>query len=177
MANYSPALVSKLNAIAHEYQQQINAQIEAVINQKKYINTGASVNSLKVEVINGTPEKAPEIIVTFADSLNILDKRKLAWTKMPVIEALDAWAQTKTFNYIPGYKNGLAPNLPPWKAKKRVEWAIAINKKKFDTWRPKPWRKKSLSNVLKEMNRNVLLAFEKAIDEDFQQAATKGLNG
>ncbi len=172
---YSDNLVIKLNTIAHRFREYINQALNEILSQAKYRNTGASLASLHVEVIDGDNNKAPQIIITFADSLNILDKRKLQWTKLPNIDNMDDWAQTKTFDTIPGYKNGAAPNLPPWKQKERVAWAIAYNKKKFDTWKAKPWRKKSLSNVLKEMNAQILLAFDKAIEEDFQAGIDKAI--
>lgn len=175
---YSPRLVEKLNAIAHEYRDKIVREITTVLSQPKYMNTGAGLESLRVEVIPGTQSKSPDIIITMDDYVNIINKRKAEWTKMPPIEELEQWAQTREFKGpVPGYKNGLAPNLPPWKAKQRILWAIAKSKQKFDIWKPKPWRKKSLSNVLKEMNALVLLDFDKAINDDFQMAANKGLNG
>jgi hypothetical protein len=56
-----------------------------------------------------------------------------------------------------------------------LAWAIAWDKRKHDTWKAKPWRKKSLSEVLKEMNLQIVEAFAKALDEDMQQAINEGL--
>ena len=177
MSNYSPQLVATLNAIAHEYSGKILREITEVLKQPKYMNTGAGLESLRVEVIEGNENKSPDIIVTMDDHLNILNKKKLEWTKQPPIDLLDDWAKTKTFKGpIPGYKNGLAPNLPPWKAKKRILWAMAKSKHKFDIWKVKPWRKRSLSSVLKEMNDLILIDFEKAIMDEFQIAIDKGVN-
>ena len=175
---YSENLVNTLNEIAHTWRDKINIALNEVLSQPRYKNTGAGLASLTVDVIEGSSTKAPQIIISFADHLNLLDKRKMQWTKMPPIDDFDAWAQTRAFSGpVPGYKNGLAPNLPPWKARLRIVWAIAKSKQKFDKWNGKPWRKKTLGSVLKEMNILVLSLFDKAIEQDFQRAATQGLNG
>jgi len=151
---YSPRLIITLNAIAHKYQPIIHAAILAVISQPKFSNTFDAANSLIVTVVEGNEQRAPELDIQFADHLLYLDKRKLQWTKLPDIKNLMAWAETKI-------------NDP--KKAKRLAFAVAWNKKKLDTWKPKPWRKKSLSVVLKEMNELLLNEFAKAIDADLQQ--------
>lgn len=173
---YSENLINTLNAIAYDYREKINVAMSEILSQPRYKNTGAGLASLTVDVIDGDSKKAPQIIISFADHLNLLDKRKMQWTKLPPIDDFEAWSETRTFTGpVPGYKNGLAPNLPPWKAKQRIVWAIAKSKQKFDKWNGKPWRKKTLGSVLKEMNILVLSLFDKAIQEDFQKAADAGL--
>jgi hypothetical protein len=173
---YSDNLVNTLNGIAYDYREIINRQLNEILSQPRYRNTGAGLASLHVDVIEGNRDKAPQLVITFADHLNILDKRKIEWTKLPPIDQLDEWADTRTFSGpVPGYKNGLAPNLPPWKVKQRIVWAIAKSKQKFDKWSGKPWRKKSLGSVLKEMNVLVLSLFDKAIEEDLQAGIDKAL--
>jgi hypothetical protein len=157
---YSARLVEKLNQIAHQYKEIIQAAIKNVLSQTKYTNTGAAAASIKVTVIDGNENKAPEIRVDFVDYLVVLNRRKVEWTKLPDIKKLTEWAERKTDSRE--------------KAKK-LAWAIAWDKKKHDTWKPKPWRKKSLSAVLKEMNVQILAAFDKAIDDDFQLAVNDGL--
>lgn len=171
--SYSNNLVLKLNSIAVEYAAKIETQIRAVLSKPGYTRTGAGVESLKVTVVPGNNTKAPAIEITVADYVTILDRRKVQWTSMPPADALGEWSQNVDFTRVPGYKNGVAARLPPWKAKARVVWAIAMSKKKFDTNKPKPWRKKALSAVLKEMNEEVLIEFDKAINEDFQVAIDK----
>lgn len=157
---YSARLVEKLNAIAQHYKAIVQASIKDVLSQTRYTNTGAAAASIKVTVINGTESKAPEIKVDFVDYLVVLNKRKVSWTKLPDIKKLTEWAGRKTDS--------------PEKAKK-LAWAIAWDKKKHDTWKAKPWRKQALSQVLTDMNAEILAAFAKAIDEDLQQAINEGL--
>lgn len=153
---YSENTVMKLNDIAHRYKSIIHQAIHDVLSQDRYKNTGAGAASLTVDVVDGDVNKAPRILISFDDHLIFLDKRKMQWTKLPNMAKLMEWAET------------VKPNE---KEAKRLAWAVAWDKKKNDTWKAKPWRKKSLSNVLKEMNAMVLEAFDKAIEQDLQQAA------
>lgn len=153
---YSESTVIKLNDIAQRYKDLIHQAVHDVLSQDQYKNTGAGVASLTVDVVDGDANKAPQITITFDDHLILLDKRKMMWTKLPNIGKLMEWAETVK---------------PDKKQAERLAWAVAWDKKKNDTWKAKPWRKKSLSNVLKEMNQMIKEAFDKAIDEDFQKAA------
>lgn len=175
---YSDNLVIKLNTIAHQYKELIAQSINKVLREPKYINTGESAASVTVSVIDGDNNKAPQVVIHYNDSLNVLNSRKPQWTKQPPIKELIQWAETKTFSGpVPGYKGASAAALSPEKRAIRVAWAIAKSQQNFDKWKTKPWRKKSLSAVLKEMNQQILISFDKAIDEDLQQAINKGLNG
>lgn len=166
---YSQRLVNVLNTLAYKYKDIIERAIVAVLNQPKYKNTGAGAASLTVDVVDGDENKAPQILISFDDHILFLDKRKLQWTKQPsVTNLIEGWASNKTFDKVPGYKSNAI--VDPAKAAARVAWAVAIDKKKNDTWKAKPWRKKSLSNVLKEMNQMILEGFDRAIQEDLTQA-------
>ena len=152
---YSDNLVIKLNGIAHHYKDVINRALVDILSQPRYNNTGAGLASLHVEVIEGDRNKSPQIIITMADHLLLLDKRKMQWTKLPKISELLKWAETK--------------KSTPKEAVK-LAWAVAWDKRKNDTWKAKPWRKKSLGPALKEMNKMIVEGFEKVIEEDLQQA-------
>jgi hypothetical protein len=151
---YSDNLVIKLNGLAHQYKDIVHRAIHDVLNQIK--NTGAGAASLTVDVVDGNNNKAPEIMISFDDHLVFLDKRKMQWTKLSDIKKLMEWATTVK---------------PSEREAKQLAWATAWKQKKTDAWRPKPWRRKSLSKVLKEMNALVKEVFDKAIEEDFQAAA------
>lgn len=166
---YSRNTVIKLNDIAHRYRDIIHQALHAALSSLK--NTGAGVASLTVDVIDGDEQKSPEIQIRFDDHLIFLDKRGMQWTKQPDVKKLTAWAETKSFSSIPGYTVGKAPKF---NTAERVAWAIAKDKKKNDSWKGKPWRKKSLSKVLKEMNALIIEAYNKAIEEDLQAAIDAG---
>jgi hypothetical protein len=153
---YSENTVNKLNEIAHRYRDLVHKAIHDVLSQPPYKNTGAGAASLTVDVIDGDQNKAPQIVIHFDDHLLFLDKRRMQWTKLPEMKELIAWAETKRTN-----KEEAA----------QLAWATAWDKKKNDAWKSKPWRKKSLSKVLKEMNELIVAGFDQAIEEDLKQAA------
>jgi hypothetical protein len=104
---YSERVVTRLNAIAHKYKDLIMHEIQAVLKQPKYMNTGAAANSIEVKVIQGNENHSPSIEVTFADYLIVLNKSKVSWTKLPAIKPLLAWAERKTDTTGEGKEVGL----------------------------------------------------------------------
>lgn len=153
---YSENTVIKLNAIAHKYKDLIHRSIHAVLSQPPYKNTGAGAASVTVDVIDGDQAKAPQIVTKFDDHLNYINNRKMEWTKLPDMKELLTWAKTKKTTDAEA---------------EQLAWATAWDKKKNDTWKAKPWRKKTLSAVLKEMNELIVAEMDQAIEEDFQKAA------
>lgn len=153
--SYSPRLVEVLNAIAMDHSGLIERSVKDVLSQPRYKNTGAGVDSVRVEVITGDASKAPSINVTFDDHLIMLNNRKLQWTRLPNTDELLKWARTKKDNETEA---------------KRLAFAVAWQQKKYDTWKPKPWRKKSLSQVLKTMNEELLRKYDEAIEADLVDA-------
>lgn len=152
---YSHNVVMRMNEVAHRYRPLIHQAIHAVLKQPRYYNTGAGAASLAVDVVDGDTENTPVIQIMFDDHLILMEKRKMMWTKWPDMEPMVEWAQSKTNSN---------------QEAKRLAWGTAYKQKNFDTWKAKPWRKKSLSGVLKEMNKLVLEGFDQAIEEDLQQA-------
>ncbi|HEY3403900.1 MAG TPA: hypothetical protein VGK59_10965 [Ohtaekwangia sp.] len=153
---YSERLVNTLNEIANRYQGIIYDAVYDVISKKPYKNTGAGAESLRIEITSGDANTAPVVNILFDDHLIYLNNRKLEWTKLPNMEGLIAWAKTKE---------------PDEKRAKRLAFAVGWDKAKHDTWKARPWRKKSLSKVLKEMNQMIVAEFDKAIEADLQEAA------
>lgn len=154
---YSDRTVMKLNDIAYRYKDLIHRAVHDVI-RKTIHNTGDAAASLTVEVVEGTRDKAPDLVISFADHLIYFNHRQIEWTKLPNIDKLTEWAETKVVDK---------------KAAKRLAFAVAWDKRKNDTWKAKPWRRKSLSAVLKEMNRLVLTSFDEIINEELQEAANE----
>lgn len=153
---YSPRLVDALNALARLYGEKIKHAVTEVLSQPRYTNTGVGVQSVAVTIIDGDTSKSPVIQIVFDDHVKLMDKRKMQWTQLPDMKKMLEWAATKESDP---------------KAIKYLAWATAWKQKNFDTWKPKAWRKKSLSAVLKELNQEMLKAFDEAIDQDMQAAA------
>ena len=151
---YSPNIIEKLNAVAHQYRPIFVQAIQDTVHN----NTGTGAASVVVEVVEGNATKGPTIVINVNDHVILLDKRKLQWTKLPDVQKLMEWAKTKTSSD---------------KDAKRLAWATAWDKRKNDTWKAKPWRKKSLGKVLRELNQMLLQAFDAAINEDLQEAINR----
>lgn len=156
---YSPRLVITLNDIANRFAPIMQRSIVAVLSQPRYKNTGAGVASVTVEVDAGDANKAPALQIQFEDHLIFLNQRRIEWTRLPDMKEMIAWAETKE---------------PDPKKAKRLAFAVAWDKKKNDTWKPKLWRKKSLSEVLKDMNQELLKQYDAAIEADLDQSAKGG---
>lgn len=165
---YSENTIIRLNAIAHHYRGLILNALKEVLSQPRFVNTGAAVSGIRVEVVEGNASKSPELQIYIADYMLLLNKSRLQWTKLADVRKLMAWAQNKEFSTVPGYSNPRA--IDQLKAAKRVAYAIAVDKKKNDTWKPKKWRKKSLSAVLQAMNKDMLKEFDAAVTEDINDA-------
>jgi len=155
---YSPRLVQSLNQVAYKHQPLFRKAIVDVLSQPRYTNTGIAAGSVEVEVVEGNASTSPQLNITFADHLIMLNKTKMQWTRLPNIGKLLEWAETKKDDP---------------KQAKRLAWAVAWNQRKNDTWRAKTWRKKSLSGVLKEMNEEMLKEFDAAIQGDLDEAVKK----
>lgn len=153
---YSENMVIRLNGIARQYKDIVYQSVYDVLNQDTYKNSGVGLSSLKVDVIEGDANKTPEIRISFAEHLIFLNTKKMQWTALPNMKKVLEWANVVKSN--------------PDEAK-RLAWATAWAKKNNDTWKAKPWRKKSLSAVLREMNNMIKEGFDRAIEEDFQNAA------
>lgn len=157
---YSDNLVRVLNSIAQAYRGKLEDNIKAVLNEGRYRNTGRGADSVTVAVVPGDSSKSPALVITMEDHVLILDKSKLQWTKLPLVNELLSWARTRKSNE---------------KEAKQLAWAVAWDKKNNDTWKPKKWRKKGIGTVLKEMNAQMLVEFEKAIEKDWQEGINKSM--
>lgn len=153
---YSPRLVSVLNDIANEHAPIIKKAIVDVLSQPRYSNTGAGASSVEVTVVPGDASRSPDINIKFADHLIMLNKSKMQWTRLPNIEKLIEWASTKKDTREQAEK---------------LAFAVAWDKRKNDTWKPKLWRRRSLSQVLRDMNEQLLKKYDDAIEADLVDAA------
>lgn len=168
----SPLQQAQLNTLAERYAREMfRSTAEAL---KKYDRSGRTSNSLKVTWLKSTDREPPRILLVFEKQAALFEVRRMSWVKIPDIENLSQWAESVNFNSVPGYKNGVAGNLPPWKAKERIIWAIARDKRKNDTWKRKPWRRAALSDVLKQLNAATLEAYRKEVEETLAESLSTG---
>jgi hypothetical protein len=160
----SPNVQSILNEIANRYGNELLSQVKAVL--AKYRRSGQLSESVELTIIKATDSESPKILVTYADQGYFIGQRSPHWSKVPSIDKLREWAKHVDLKGpVAGYKNGLAPNLPPWKIKERAIWAIAKSKQKFDRHKPKRWKRETkLSDLLENINKNTLDAFSSEIE-------------
>lgn len=158
----------KLNELAREYAEKLYASAKEVLSKDEFRNTGELVDSLRVSIIPCRDDAPPEIVLEYADQGYYIGYKKPQWTRVPNIEKIRKWAESINFTGpVPGYK-GDASSLPPWKAKERIISAIAWNKRKFDTWKAKPWKGRrgiDLGKLLRSLNEEVLDAWARKVEE------------
>lgn len=145
----------KLLDIAEEYRGKIERSIREVISQPKYRNSGAGLASLVVEVVQ-MGDRDPVIQVTMDDHIFRLESRNLQWTQLPNMNKMLEWASHKTSDP---------------KEIKKLAWSVAKDKQKNDTWKPKSWRRKALSSVLKEMNKQLLQEYTLVRQQELEKSA------
>jgi len=168
-----PAQVQKqLDALAEEYGPRLMADVKKAL--AKYSRTGEMANSVTLLITRATDTEPPRVIVQYADQGYYIGQKNPQWTRLPNVDDLLKWSENVQFTgAIPGYKNGAA-NLPPWKAKQRVVFAIAYSKKKWDTHKPKPWKREAkLGDILKKLNTETIAAYKEA----FQKVLTAAIEG
>ena len=163
----------KLDNLAMQYGTRLLGDVQRVF--EKYSRSGKLAGSPELTVTRATDTEAPKIIITYADQGFFIGQRNPQWTKIPDFDKMEEWSQDIQFSGpVPGYKNGVAPNLPPWKIKQRIAFAIARNKQKFDTHKPKPWKREAkLGALLTELNEQTLRDYSKDV-EDILTAAIEG---
>lgn len=168
---------NKLNAIAAARAQDLYTRAREILSKEQYVNTGELLDSLKISWFKATDTEPPRILLQYKLQGFLLGLRKMSWVKVPNIEKLASWGERINFTGpVPGYKNG-APNLPPWKVLERRMYAIAVDKRKNDTWKRKPWKGKGaleIGDLIKQINQETLQAWAKDVEKILAESISKG---
>lgn len=153
-----------LNEVASRFGSRLLNDVQRVL--EKYSRSGKLLSSVELRIIKATDKQPPRIVITYDDHGFFIGHRQMQWTKLPDMEKLGEWGNAINFSGpVPGYKNGLAPNLPPWKVKQRILWAIAKSKQKFDTHKPKRWKKEAkIGDIIKALNSDTVAAFSGEVE-------------
>lgn len=160
-----------LNDIAAEYGNRLLSQVKTVF--EKYSNSGALVQSLKLEIKKATATTAPVISLIYDEQGYFIGYKNPQWSKLPRIERLLEWAQTKTFTRVSGVKND--SNLPEFKRREKVVWAIAKDKLKNDTWKPKRWKREAnIGQLIRHLNADTILNGYKKEYQKILESAIEG---
>jgi len=166
----------KLDELAGHYSKKLLSDVYKVLSSSKYRRSGKLLDSLHIVVSRATQTEAPVILLRYADQGYYIGYKSPQWTRLPPVDDLLEWAKNISFaGPIPGYKANSSSNLPPWKAKERIVWAIAKNKRKFDTWKAKPWKREAkLSDLLKDLNKSTIEAWVEDVEQILSDAISKG---
>lgn len=168
-----PEVQAQLNEIAHAYAKRLNDSFLAVFNKPKYRRSGELADSLNFTVQPATAEAPPTIVFNYAEQGFFIGLKNMMWTKQPPYDDMAEWAKLVQFKGpVPGYKNG--SSLPPWKAKERQLWAILKSKKKFNTYKRRPWKREAkMGSILAQMNEESAI---KTLNE-YQRQLADALSG
>lgn len=166
-----------LNELAHKYGNELINNVRNVLSQPAYRNSGELADSLKLIITPATDTEAPTIVLTYADQGFFIGYKNPQWTKLPNIEKLKKWAETKitSLGDIPGYEYGTASSLSVEKQRERIVWAIAKDKRKEDTWKPKKWKNAArLGDILSMINKDTIEVWRKQVEEVLANSITTG---
>lgn len=169
---------SKLDALAAKYAEKLKRDVETVLSNPEFMNTGELADSIEVSITKATDQEAPLIVLTYADQGYFLNYRNPQWTKLPTIAKLEKWGSARglDFGNIPGYEYGTAPNLSDEKKVERIVWAIAKNKRKEDSWKPRLWKRKAnLVDFLNKLNNETVQAYAKDVETILAEAISMGM--
>lgn len=165
----------KLNAIADVYAHQLYAK--AAVALQRYDRTGATADSLKVTWLKSSDTHPPRILLIFEKQAALFEIKKMSWVRVPNLDKLSEWANSVDFNgTVPGYKDGKAPNLPPWKIKQRIISAIAFDKRLNDKWKRKPWKGKGgmdIGQIIRSLNDETLKAWVQEVKTVLVESITQ----
>lgn len=177
MAELTKDIQERMNNIASRYASELRAAIRVELNKAKNQSSGALAGSVKVSVKRADGYNPPLITVDYFEYGEFIGKRKLLWTKLPLVDKIREWVHRKGlagFGNVPGYTNG-ASGLSDFKKAERIAWAIAKEKRKNDTFKRHPWKKESLPSVLKKMNIETMTSFADHIEHLFKLSLEKGI--
>ena len=163
-----------LNNMAERYAGELFQRAKNILSNATYRVTDELLNSVKVVWLKATESQGPRILFIFAEHGIFLDQRSPKWVKISNINKLIEWVEAKgidKFKSIPGYKYG-GSNLSADKKIKRVAFAIAMDKRKNDTWKRKRWKRDVLRDMLLRMNLELNEAFAIEVEKIIADSIT-----
>ena len=156
-------ITEQLNQLAHAKAQELITRARSIL--QKYSNSGELVESLQVEVTPGNEREAPIITMSFAEQGKFLDKKKMVWGKVPEIEKMRKWVARKgvsRFRYVSGIND--ASRLSEQQKINRIASGVAWSMRLHRTvWKRRAWRRKSLVELLVDLNDKTARIWENQI--------------
>lgn len=142
-----PMVINRLNNMAFQVRNELQAKLKKTLARKKFRNTGALLDSIRVTVKKADGQDLPSIHISFNAYGRIIDMKKLYWTQQPPLQELQKWLDSgglKQVNAVPGYAPGSVPLISREKINKRIAYAIAVKKRTSFSHTPKAWKNKNI---------------------------------
>lgn len=142
-----------------------SANVQRILIEKlrksKLVLSTELINSLSYQVHDATAESIASVQLAFNDYGRMRDMRRLFYTKMPPVEAMEKFVESigiNKFKYIPGYSRGKIPaeNI----AIKRIAWGIAMAKFKESKHKPKRWFARSFYGQINVLIQNLIAGYQ-----------------
>jgi hypothetical protein len=167
-----PEVRDRLNQLAQEYAQKFDAKIKEVLSKKKYRATGDLAASVKTKVVPATDNEAPQIVVEYLDYGELINKRRLIFTKIVPADDLFDFVSSSKFKRrsIPGYREGVTPGISQEAINRRIAFAIGVAKKRDQKHRRRPWKRDSLRILLEEMNTELVEAWSDVLSKELAKS-------
>lgn len=138
-----------------------SANVQRILIEKlrksKLVLSTELINSLSYQVHDATAESIASVQLAFNDYGRMRDMRRLFYTKMPPVEAMEKFVEAigvNKFKYVPGYSRGRFPSENI--AIKRIAWGIAVAKFKEHKHKPKRWFAKQFYGQINVLINNLL---------------------
>lgn len=136
-----------------------------LINNLKKSNidlTHALISSFANQVHNATSESIASVQLAFLDYGRMKDMRRLFYTKMPPVEAMEEFVRKvglSKFKYVPGYSS--QSKVPSESiAIKRIAWGIAAGRLKSYKHKPKKWFAKAFYGQIEVLIQNMISGYK-----------------
>jgi len=178
MAKIPESIINRLNELAQIYAQYLFDKAYNLLKENKYRNTGQLLNSLKVTWLKADENYPPRILLIYLEYADIFEQKKLSWVRTPPPEELIKWVMEKGLHKsgkIPGYTANSRIGISDYQKAQRIGWAISIDKRINDTHQRKPWKRQTLSELLKQMNYEVHEAFRQESEQLMANALQGGI--
>jgi hypothetical protein len=158
-----------MEQVAQKWAEHIVGRFRKQIEKKKIVLTQELLDSFDYKVYE-LGDGNVGVNISYVAHGKFIDMKKLYYSKMPSVDALEAWVLKKgldKFDSVPGYPNGWKRTGEDQAAARRIAWGIAVSigQKKsvdqYDKWqKSKQWRVPELRKGITYLNR--LLAEELA---------------
>ena len=166
MATINNESFMEIEKVLQEFTTYVETALKASLKAKGVFLTGATLDSLKSQVIAVAATQQLSTELSFQDS-GILQQRKgYSYDKTPPIKAFEEFVSKKglgSFQFIPGYEKSTALNAGAQERfVKRIAWAMVFARKKNGKQKARVWFNKTYYTALNNAVADIVEAHFKA---------------